>query len=113
MSFIYDGYPRARKSHRCIFCRGTIERGERYYRSYEMSPEDDSPRTTKHHTICHEVAVLLAGDCDDFGYYAEDPGEDIYEQACRLNGWARSGGLPLCGAEARRRVFSEVRERPA
>ena len=66
MEIITDKKVKARKEHKCFFCKGIIEAGETY--NYQVNKIDDIC-TIRTHSNCQELAekLKLFEDCDNEG----------------------------------------------
>ena len=59
--------PRARKTHTCQVCWGTIGVGDAYLRQRNVG--DDGPYVFKAHELCWKVSLHIADEC---GMWTED-----------------------------------------
>ena len=72
LAILHSGHPSARKEHTCMYCGGTIHKGETYCRN--TIAYDGRVYDWVNHCKCEELASLL-----DMYYRNNDDGLDGYD----------------------------------
>ena len=74
-------YPKARREHSCEFCKGRIQKGEKY--SYEKWKSDGEFFTSKLCIPCDNMVKEYCGETGNTEYSLDDVEDFLAEEHCR------------------------------